>query len=303
MSGKRTNLLLWLVVGGSALLFFTVSLIALAVYFSDQEAPSFSLSTNQVALLEIEGAIFDSQTFNQQLKDYGRRSGVRAVVVRLNTPGGGVAATQEIYEAVLRFRTETRKKVIASMSSVAASGGYYVACATDRVYANPGSITGSIGVIAEWYNYGDLLRWAKMQDVVIKSGEYKDAGNPARPLTEAERAYFQRLIDGLYNQFVSAVVKNRKMPEGAVRKLADGRVYTGEEAKQLGLIDDLGTLQDAIQAAARMSGIVGEPKILTPPKRKLSLLDFLLGESKAVIPIPFPVDPSQSQIRFQYLWR
>lgn len=303
MSGKRTNLLLWLVVGGSALLFFTVSLIALAVYFSDQEAPSFSLSTNQVALLEIEGAIFDSQTFNQQLKDYGRRSGVRAVVVRLNTPGGGVAATQEIYEAVLRFRSETRKKVIASMSSVAASGGYYVACATDRVYANPGSITGSIGVIAEWYNYGDLLRWAKMQDVVIKSGEYKDAGNPARPLTEAERAYFQRLIDGLYNQFVSAVVKNRKMPEGAVRKLADGRVYTGEEAKQLGLIDDLGTLQDAIQAAARMSGIVGEPKILTPPKRKLSLLDFLLGESKAVIPIPFPVDPSQSQIRFQYLWR
>lgn len=303
MSGKRTNLLLWLVVGGSALLFFTVSLIALAVYFSDQEAPSFSLSTNQVALLEIEGSIFDSQTFNQQLKDYGRRSGVRAVVVRLNTPGGGVAATQEIYEAVLRFRTETRKKVIASMSSVAASGGYYVACATDRVYANPGSITGSIGVIAEWYNYGDLLRWAKMQDVVIKSGEYKDAGNPARPLTEAERAYFQRLIDGLYNQFVSAVVKNRKMPEGAVRKLADGRVYTGEEAKQLGLIDDLGTLQDAIQAAARMSGIVGEPKILTPPKRKLSLLDFLLGESKAVIPIPFPVDPSQSQIRFQYLWR
>jgi protease-4 len=303
MSGKRTNLLLWLVVGGSALLFFTVSLIALAVYFSDQEAPSFSLSTNQVALLEIEGAIFDSQTFNQQLKDYGRRSGVRAVVVRLNTPGGGVAATQEIYEAVLRFRTETRKKVIASMSSVAASGGYYVACATDRVYANPGSITGSIGVIAEWYNYGDLLRWAKIQDVVIKSGEYKDAGNPARPLTEAERAYFQRLIDGLYNQFVSAVVKNRKMPEGAVRKLADGRVYTGEEAKQLGLIDDLGTLQDAIQAAARMSGIVGEPKILTPPKRKRSLLDFLLGESKAVIPIPFPVDPSQSQIRFQYLWR
>jgi len=303
MSGKRTNLLLWLVVGGSALLFFTVSLIALAVYFSDQEAPSFSLSTNQVALLEIEGAIFDSQTFNQQLKDYGRRSGVRAVVVRLNTPGGGVAATQEIYEAVLRFRSETRKKVIASMSSVAASGGYYVACATDRVYANPGSITGSIGVIAEWYNYGDLLRWAKIQDVVIKSGEYKDAGNPARPLTEAERAYFQRLIDGLYNQFVSAVVKNRKMPEGAVRKLADGRVYTGEEAKQLGLIDDLGTLQDAIQAAARMSGIVGEPKILTPPKRKLSLLDFLLGESKAVIPIPFPVDPSQSQIRFQYLWR
>ncbi|MBP1601169.1 MAG: signal peptide peptidase [Acidobacteria bacterium] len=305
MSGKRTNLLLWLVIGGSALLFFTVSLVALAVYFSDQEAPSFSLSmsTNQVALLEIEGAIFDSQTFNQQLKDYGKRSGVRAIVLRLNTPGGGVAATQEIYEAVRKFRAETHKKVIASMSSVAASGGYYIACAADKVYANPGTITGSIGVIAEWYNYADLLRWAKMQDVVIKSGEYKDAGNPARPLTEAERAYFQRLIDGLYGQFVAAVATSRKMPDDTVRKLADGRVYTGEEAKRLGLIDELGTLQDAIQAAAKMSGIEGEPKIVTPAKRKLSLLDFLLGESKAALPLPFAVDPSQSQIRFQYLWR
>lgn len=303
MSGRRTNLLLWLVIGGGALLFFTVSLIALAVYFSDQEASSFSFSTNQVALLEVEGPIFDSQTFNQQLKDYGRRSSVRAVVLRLNTPGGGVAATQEIYEAVLRFRAETRKKVIASMSSVAASGGYYIACAADRVYANPGTITGSIGVIAEWYNYGDLLRWAKLQDVVIKSGEYKDAGNPARPLTEAERAYFQRLIDGLYNQFVSAVARNRKMTDDVVRKLADGRVYTGEEAKGLGLIDDLGTLQDAIQAAAKMSGIAGEPKVVTPPKRKLSLLDFLFGESKSVLSLPFPMDPSQSQIRFQYIWR
>lgn len=305
MSAKRTNLLLWLVIGGSALLFFTVSLVALAVYFSDQEAPSFSLSmsTNQVALLEVEGAIFDSQTFNQQLKDYGKRSGVRAIVVRLNTPGGGVAATQEIYETIRRFRAETHKKVIASMSSVAASGGYYIACAADKVYANPGTITGSIGVIAEWYNYGDLLRWAKMQDIVIKSGEYKDAGNPARPLTEAERAYFQRLIDGLYSQFVAAVATSRRMPEDAVRKLADGRVYTGEEAKRLGLIDDLGTLQDAIQAAAKMSGIAGEPKIITPSKRKLSLLDFLLGDSKAALPLPFAVDPSQSQIRFQYLWR
>jgi protease-4 len=303
MSARRTNLLLWLVIGGSALLFFTVCLIALAVYVSDQETPSFSLSSNQVALLEVEGIILDSQTFTEQLKDYGRRSGVRAVVLRLNTPGGGVAATQEIYEAVLKFRAETRKKVIASMSTVAASGGYYIACAADKVYANPGSITGSIGVIAEWYNYGELLRWAKMQNVVIKSGEFKDAGNPARPLTDAERAYFQGLIDNLYGQFVSAVVKSRKMPEPAVRKLADGRVYTGEEAKRLGLIDDLGTLQDAIQAAARMSGIVGEPRIVTPAKRRFSLLDLLLGESKAVIPVPFPVDPSQSQIKFQYLWR
>ena len=301
MSARRINLLLWLVVGGGALLFFTLSLVALAVYVSDEEGPSFSLARNQIALLEVEGIILDSKEFNEQLRKYGKHSAVRAVVLRLNTPGGGVAASQEIYEAVRRFRAETGKKVVASMSSVAASGGYYVACAADRVYANPGSITGSIGVIAEWYNYGELLKWAKMQDVVIKSGEMKDAGNPARPLTDAERAYFQKLIDGLYNQFVAAVAKNRKMTPESVRKLADGRVFTGEEARQLGLVDDLGTLQDAIQSAAKMAGIPGEPNILTPQKKRVSLLDLLLGESRSMLPLTS--DRSQSQIRFQYLWR
>ncbi len=301
MSGRRTNLLLWLVVGGGALLFFTLSLIALAVYISDQEAPSFSLAHNRVALLEIEGIILDSKEFNEQLEQYGKQRGVRAVVLRLNTPGGGVAASQEIYQALLKFRAESGKKVIASMSSVAASGGYYIACAADRVFANPGSITGSIGVIAEWYNYGDLLRWAKMQDIVIKSGEYKDAGNPARPITDAERAYFQRIIDGLYKQFVDAVSKNRKMPDDVVRKIGDGRVFTGEEAKNLGLVDELGTLQDAIQAAARMTGISGEPRVVAPRKKRVSLIDLLLGESRSVLPLT--TDRSQSQIRFQYLWR
>ncbi len=301
MSGRRTNLLLWLVVGGGALLFFTLSLIALAVYLSDRETPTFSLAHNQVVLLEVEGIILDSKEFNEQLMEYGRQSGVRAVVIRLNTPGGGVAASQEIYQGVLKFRSQTGKKVIASMSSVAASGGYYIACAADRIFANPGSITGSIGVIAEWYNYGDLLRWAKMQDIVIKSGEYKDAGNPARPITDAERAYFQQLIDGLYRQFVAAVSKNRKMPDEIVRKLGDGRVFTGEAAKTLGLVDDLGTLQDAIQAAAKMAGISGEPRVVTPKKKRISLIDLLLGESRSVLPLT--TDRSQSQIRFQYLWR
>jgi protease-4 len=301
MAGKQGSLLLWLVVGGGALLFFTVCLIALAVFVSDEETPAFSLTSNQVAVLEVEGIILDSDEFADQLKAFGKRSPVRAVVLRLNTPGGGVAASQEMYEAVRRFRAETGKKVVASMSSVAASGGYYVACAADRIFANPGSITGSIGVIAEWVNYGDLLRWAKLEDVVIKSGEFKDAGNPSRPLTTQERAYFQQIIDALHGQFVSAVARNRRMQEEAVRKLADGRVYTGEQAKQAGLVDDLGTFQDAIRAAAKMSGISGEPRLVTPPKRRMSLLDLVLGQSRALLPLP--IDRSQSQIRFQYLWR
>jgi protease-4 len=296
---KKTNLLLWIVVGGGGLMFFIVCLLALAVLVSDGEG--LSLSTNQVAVLELQGIILDAKDFTDQLKQYGNRSGVRAVVLRINSPGGGVAASQEMYEAVRKFRAETRKKVVVSMSSVAASGGYYVACAADKIYANPGSITGSIGVIAEWFNYGDLLRWAKMEDIVIKSGVLKDAGSPTRPLTEAERAYFQGLIDNMYNQFVSAVAAGRKMKDDSVRKLADGRVYTGQEAKQNGLVDELGTLQDAIAAAAKMAGIPGEPSVVTPPKRQVSLLDLLLGDSKSLLPLN--KDRSESQIRFQYLWR
>jgi protease-4 len=296
---KKTNLLLWIVVGGGGLMFFIVCLLALAVLVSDGEG--FSLSADQVAVLDLQGIILDAKDFTDQLKQYGNRSGVRAVVLRINSPGGGVAASQEMYEAVRKFRAETRKKVVVSMSSVAASGGYYVACAADKIYANPGSITGSIGVIAEWFNYGDLLRWAKMEDIVIKSGTLKDAGSPTRPLTESERAYFQGLIDNMYNQFVSAVAAGRKMKDDSVRKLADGRVYTGQEAKQNGLVDELGTLQDAIAAAAKMAGVSGEPRVITPPKKQVSLLDLLLGDSRSLLSLN--KDRSESQIRFQYLWR
>lgn len=301
MPDKRTNLLLWIVLGGGAFIFVALSLLAFAFYFSDETSPSFSLSPNQVAVLDLQGIIFDSREFVEQLRDYGNRSSVKAVVLRINSPGGGVAASQEIYEAVKKFRTESRKKVVVSMSSVAASGAYYVACAADKIFANPGSITGSIGVIAEWYNYGDLLRWAKLESIVIKSGPLKDAGSPTRPLTEPEKVYFQSLIDNMFNQFVAAVAKGRKLDQAAVRKLADGRVYTGQEANANGLVDELGTFQDAVATAAKMAGIYGEPRLITPPKKKFSLLDVLLGDSRS--PLSLNPDPSESHIRFQYLWR
>jgi protease-4 len=301
MPQKRSSLLLVLILGGGAFLFFVLCLLALASYFSDEGAPGLSLSTNQIASLEVEGIISDSKEFVDQLKDYGNRAGVRAVVVRINSPGGGVAASQEIYQAIKKFRAETRKKVVVSMASVAASGGYYIACGADRIFANPGTVTGSIGVIAEWYNYGDLLRWAKMQDVVIKSGVFKDAGSATRPLTDEERAYFQSLINDMYGQFVSAVASNRKMKEEDVRKLADGRVYTGQQAKQDGLVDEIGTYQDAVAATAKMAGIAGSPRILSPSKKSVSLLDLILGDSRSVL--PRSPDRSESHIRFEYLWR
>ncbi len=276
-------------------------LLAVAAFLTSEGSPSLSLSSNQIMVIDLEGTITDSRDFVDQLKEYGNRSGVKAVVVRANSPGGGVAASQEIYEALKRFRSETKKKVVVSMGSVAASGAYYISCGADKIYANPGTITGSIGVIAEWYNYGDLLRWAKMQSVVIKSGTFKDAGSSTRPLTDEEKVYFQSLISDMYGQFVSAVASSRQMKDEEVRKLADGRVYTGKEAKADGLVDELGTLQDAIDGAARMSGIVGEPKILTPPKRRFSMVDLLLGDSRSALSLS--PDRSEAHIQFQYLWR
>jgi protease-4 len=301
MARKKSTLLLWIVLGGGALFFFAVCLVALASFFSDESSPALSFSSNQIAALEVEGVITDSKQFVDQLKDYGNRSGVKAVVVRINSPGGGVAASQEMYEAIKKFRAESGKKVVVSMATVAASGGYYIACAADKIYANPGTITGSIGVIAEWYNYGDLLRWAKMQSVVIKSGTFKDAGSPTRPLTEEERAYFQSLIGNMYDQFVSTVASGRKMQEAQVRKLADGRVYTGQEAEADGLVDELGTYQDAIAAAAKMAGIEGTPKIVSPAKKTFSILDLILGDSRSALALS--PDRSESHIRFEYLWR
>ena len=301
MPKKTENLLVWIVLGGGALLFFTLSLLAVALYFTGDTAASFSLSSNQVLKIELEGIIYDSEVFTEQLKEWGAKSGIKAVVLRINSPGGGVSASQEMYEAVKKFRADTHKVVVVSMSSVAASGGYYVAAAADKIFANPGTITGSIGVIAEWYNYGDLLRWAKMESIVIKSGELKDAGSPTRPLTSAERVYFQSLIDGMYNQFVSAVSAGRKIDKAVLTKLADGRVYTGQEAKENGLVDELGTYQDAVAAAAKMAGISGEPKIVTPPKKEVSLLDLFFGNASSVLSLN--PDRSESHIRFQYLWR
>jgi protease-4 len=301
MPQKRSTLLLWILGGGGVFIFFILCLLALAAFFSDEDA-GFSFSSNQVAVINLEGEIADSKEFIDELKDYGNRSGVRSVVIRINSPGGSVAASQEIYQSIKKFRTDTKKKVVVSMASVAASGGYYAACGADKIFANPGTVTGSIGVIAEWYNYGDLLRWAKVQSVVFKTGALKDAGSPTRPLTEEEKVYFQSLIDNMYGQFVSAVASSRKMKDADVRKLADGRVYTGQEAKANGLVDELGSYQDAIDAAAKMSGILGSPKIISPTKKSYSILNLLLGGGGSAA-LSLGSDRSESHIRFEYLWR
>jgi len=302
MSDQHSNVVLWILIGCGALLVFGVLLFVLLLYsMQTGESSDFSFAENKVAIVELSGEIFDSQPVVDQLDRYGKDSSIKAIVLRINSPGGSAAASQEIYDAVNRVRLKKKKIVVASIGAVGASGAYYAACATDKILANAGALTGSIGVIAQWYSYGDLLKWARMKDVVIKSGEFKDTGDPGRDLTDAERAYLQHLIDDTYGQFVDAVARGRKMSPEAVKALADGRVFTGREAKANKLIDEVGDLQAAIDAAAQLAKIKGEPKIVKAVKQKQSLFDLLFGDASSVIPPP--LQHLSKGAPLQYLWR
>jgi protease-4 len=301
MSDQHSNVVLWILIGCGALLIFGVLLFVLMLYsMKSSDTSDFSFGENKVAIVELNGEIFDSAPTVEQLEKYGKDSGIKAIVLRINSPGGSAAASQEIYQEINRVRAKKKKVVVASIASVGASGAYYAACATDRIYANESALTGSIGVIAQWYSYGDLLKWAKMKDVVVKSGEFKDTGDPARDLTETERAYLQHLIDDTYGQFVDAVARGRKLKVEDVKNMADGRVYTGREAKAKKLIDETGDLQDAIDGAAQLAKIKGEPKIIKATKQKQSLFDVLFGDASSLIPAP--LQRLSKEAPLQYLW-
>ncbi len=307
MTDRRSNFLAWVLVGGSAFLLFLVAVFA-AVYFAAREEEGFLLGGDRVGLIMVEGVILDSRATVEELERFGKDPGIRALVLRLNSPGGAVAPSQEIYAAVRRLRLEKKKPVWASVGVVGASGAYYIACAADRVYANPGSIIGSIGVIAEWYNYGELLKWAKMKDVVFKAGKFKDTGSPTREMTPEERAYFQQMADDLHSQFIGAVAQGRRMKLEQVRPLADGRVFTGQQAARLGLVDGTADLEQVIREAARAAGIRGEPRVVTPPRERHTLLGALLdGVARLLPPALQPAGslaaPYQGPVWFQYLWR
>jgi protease IV len=228
-----------------------------------------------VGLVEVKGMILDSQDTVRQLRHFLKKDDVKAVVLRVDSPGGVVAPSQEIYEEVKKFAL--KKKIIVSMGSLAASGGYYISAPATLIYANPGTITASIGVIIKLSNIESLMDKIGIKSTVIKTGKYKDSGSPVRELTAEDRAMFQSVIDSTHNQFVKAVAAGRKLPEDEVRRIADGRVLSGEQALELKLVDRLGTLQDAIEEAGRLAGIKGEPDVILPPKKKLNYLDMLSG--------------------------
>lgn len=269
---KRKRVLIGLGVIVGLIVFFLVASVLVMRLGTGPADFSFG---GRIAVVEIRGVITQSSGVIDELRQYREDSGVKAIVLRIDSPGGGVGPSQEIYQEVLKTRKE--KKVLASMGAVAASGGYYIACGADLIVANPGTITGSIGVVMQFSNFEELLKKVGIKGVVIKSGAFKDTGSPFREMTPEERRLLQQVIDSVQEQFVQAVASGRRMDRAKVAEIADGRILTGEQAKRLGLVDQLGNLQDTIDLAAKLVGIEGRPQVIYP-KRKISLWDLLLKD-------------------------
>ncbi len=245
------------------------------------------LGGEKVGVIRIEGVITDSRETIEELRRFRDNPSIKAVVLRIDSPGGGVVPSQEIHAELLKARKDGRLKVVASMGNLAASGGYYIAVATDKIVANPGTLTGSIGVIMELANVQGLLEKVGVQSVVIKSGRYKDLASPFRAMSAEDRALLQSVLDDVHDQFIRAVATGRAMKVEQVRDLADGRIFTGRQARTAKLVDELGDLQDAIKLAARLVGIEGEPRVVEP-RRRFSFRDlmdnFFWGQGAQLVP-------------------
>jgi protease IV len=303
MADGRSRTLLWILIGGGAFFLFVLavfSLVYLTLHAGAGEAGIGGFG-DRIGVVDLDGVILSPQPVVGQLKKFGDDSSIKAIILHVNSPGGGVAASEEIYREVKRIRDEKKKRIVVSIETVGASGAYYVAAASDKIYADHGSIVGSIGVIAQWVNYGDLLKWAKLKDVVLKTGEFKDTGNPARDLTPAEQAYMQSLIDNMFGQFVQAVADGRSMKFGDVKAIANGKVWTGEQAKSMKLIDEVGDFEAAVADTAKSVGIKGEPSLVHPDKDRRTLLDLLLGDVSQYLPGREKM--LEQQVSFYYLWK
>src|SRR5579859_3482029 len=302
-NGERSRTLLWILLGGGVFFLFTVLIFSL-LYFSTRGNDSdFALGGgDKIAVINVEGVILQAKPFLDELKRYADDASVKAIILRIDSPGGGAAASQEMYDAVRRVRDQKKKMIVASIQTVGASGAYYIAAGANRIYANRASIVGSIGVIAEWVNYSDLLRWAKLKEVIFTVGELKDAGDPARDMTPAEKQYLQSLVDEMYSQFVRDVADGRKLKVDDVKNMASGRVWTGEEALGLKLIDQLGGFQVAIDETAKAVGIHGEPSLVQREEKKKNLFDILFGDASQLLP-PQARMLQTNNPGFFYLWR
>ena len=279
MFSRRHPYLFFLVIMTSVICSSSVIIAFISGFSSTSENRS---KGEKIGVIEISGVILESTDIIDQLKNFRERKDIKAVVLRINSPGGGVAPSQEIYKAVKRL--SSIKKTIASFGSVAASGGYYVASAADYIMTNPGTITGSIGVIMEYTNLQDIMDKIGIKPVVIKSGKFKDTGSPTRALRDDEKEFLQTFVNGIHDQFVKDVAEGRHKPEEQIRKYADGRIISGNDAVSLGFADKIGNFEDALDFAAELSGIEkGKYQTVYPPKEKLSFIKEIIQESASKI--------------------
>lgn len=303
MAEGRSRTLLWILIGGGAFFLFVLavfSLVYLTLHAGGTESGLTSFG-DRIGVVDLDGVILSPQPVVGQLKKFADDSSIKAIILHVNSPGGGVAASEEIYREVKRIRNEKKKRIVVSIETVGASGAYYVASASDKIYADSGSIVGSIGVIAQWVNYGDLLKWAKLKDIVIKTGEFKDTGNPSRDLTPAEQAYMQDLINNMFGQFVQAVADGRNMKFNDVKTIANGKVWTGEQALSMKLIDQIGDFESAVDDTAKAVGIKGEPSLVRPDRERRTMLDLLTGDVSNWLPGREKM--LEQQVGFYYLWK
>jgi protease-4 len=302
---KRSRTWLWIVIGGGAFFLFVLAVFSLVyvALHAGKDSAGLSAFGDKIGVVDLDGVIMNPGPTVQQLKKFADDDSVKAIIIHVNSPGGGVAASEEIYREVKRIRDEKKKRIVASIETVGASGAYYVSSATNKIYADKGSVVGSIGVIAEWVNYGDLLQWAKLKSVILKTGEFKDTGTPTRDLTPAEHAYLQGLIDNMFHQFIQAVADGRSAKFDDVKAIADGRVWTGEQAAAMTprLVDQLGDFQSAVEDTAKSVNIKGEPTLVRPEKDRKSLLDLMFGDVSEYLPTKEKI--MDEHVSFYYMWK
>lgn len=299
----RSRIWLWVLIGGGAFFLFVLAVFTLVYVALRSGGSQAGLSGfgDKIGIVDLEGVILDPNETVEQLRKFADDDSIKAIVIHVNSPGGGVAASEEIYRQVKRIRDVKKKYIVSSIQTVGASGAYYVSSATNKIYADSGSVVGSIGVIAEWVNYGDLMRWAKLKPEVLKVGEFKDTGDPTRELTPAERQYMQGLINNMYGQFVDAVAEGRHAKVDQIKPIADGRVWTGEQALGMHLVDQIADFRTAVLDTAKTVKISGEPTLVHPERERKSLLDLLFGDVSPWLPSKEKL--FDQQIGFYYLWK
>lgn len=287
---KSDKIFSGIIIGLVALLF-----IGLISGFIGSSNSKTDLSDQDVLVIKLQGTITTSGKFVKKLRKYAEKDDIKAIVLRVNSPGGSVGASQEIYSAVKNIR-KSGKPVIVSMGSTCASGGYYVALGGSKIMANPGTVTGSIGVIVNFPVFEELMNKVGIEGNTIKSGKYKDTGSPMRKMTESDSLRFKKIVEELYGQFVNAIIEERPIKQDKLKEVADGRVLTGQTAERLGLIDTLGTLHEAVNYAGDIVG-VQNPDIVRPKKERTTLLDLLLKKDiKQMLNIK-----NEQTVKFKYL--